>query len=237
MRVSLPAVFLVLGVALSCSTACVTAALVGEAHNAIASRRAAEVSDLENAAIAQALRSHLPPAAAGVSDADRVRVTASWRFHRAEADGDFSSQAIADSAAAARQLYGRAIPFVTRLELAFYRDTGRTKTLIEQVEIDPLKETADQLRAHLPPPGSTKTTRAQGLLFFPDLDGQTIHFTAVGDFTTETARAFVDFVGQLQAGTPGAPRFMLEMYRDTDVGSRSSLVGRFDSMSPKDRTP
>lgn len=90
---------------------------------------------------------------------------------------------------------------------------------------------ADELRFHLPRSQGAKTTRDR-LSIRVERGGwfgrKTYHIIAVGDFTPERKEAFIEAARRLQGHLEPAPKFQLELIRETEAGRASLGVFEID---------
>ena len=235
-RLALPLVLLLAGVALSCSTACLTSALIQSASDKAAAARRAAAEDRQRALIAQELTPALPPPGAGAREADRLHVAGGSGSYAIEASGDFSPPSAAAFAAATRQLYAHTVPFGTRFDLRTYSDANHTRTLVAQFNFDLIDEVNAGLRRALPPasPGTRESGRLQLWL---GGDGAILYGVAAGDFTPEAMKAFAEAARQLRASLPRPPHFMITLVIEDDKTHRRRDVGKLDTAAPTPITP
>jgi hypothetical protein len=219
-QVSLPVALLIVGVALSCSTACVTSAVIDAA--AASKRVAADAAN--RSTIEQELRVALPPASAGASSEDRLRVDGGGDYFSVAAKGNFSTENVSVFIDAVRQLPAHGIPFRARVDVVVNGDADSPSVLKGKYEIDHIRELNAELRSHLPPSvGKLRDEDRLSVTGEPEL-----FVAATADFTPERARDYLDFIRGLPARFPGLPRLHVTLWRDLPDSGRRELVERFD---------
>lgn len=239
-RTALPIAFFITGIALSCSTACLTNTVVqGTQRSATTSRQTAPQTveaKRELDEVTRALRRLLSSPLAGSKGAADLSVTGANHVYTVEAVGDFDAENATVFAAAARELYAGTVPFHTVFLLRFYHVSHHPQTLVSALALKPLDDMMAELRRALPP-ASARVAAADRLQFNSRPDGA-YHVIAVGQFTSETVAEFSAAVRAQAARQLRSPRFIVTLLKETDVPGGLQMIAEFETAeSPVSVTP
>jgi hypothetical protein len=148
-RALLPCALLLVGIAASCGSACVSSAIYNSAQDAIRAAAARK-------RLAEYLAPALPPSAATSGGAkERVQVATShidYVLYEVTATGDFDEAAIERFLARARSYYpDDTFSATPNLRVTFFRDDLTPPRQLAAREVNVVKEMTARLRALLPP--------------------------------------------------------------------------------------
>lgn len=229
-RASIPIALGIFGIALSCSTACITSAVVGDMRDLAEDARRRSDSERTRQQIAQAIQPLLFPAVSPKTAADRIRVTGLAPNYTIEVAGDYSESSAASLIAQIGNLYSATVEFGTDLTVRVYNGTGPDRAVVSATVLTPLNVLRETLRAVLPPLISNHSADFQLEVTRTGANG-VYRIAAEGQFTPESIKRFKDTLFKFCPATPRAPRFSVTLYGPPDGPGYRKIIEQFDTIS------